>query len=307
MSRSAPRIGLILPLFSGDPAKVLGIARSAETLGYDGVFAFDHFFPPGAPADRASLEVYTTLAAVGATTRRVALGTLVTRAVLRPPGLAAKMVSTIDMVAGPGRMVVGVGSGDPIDEGEHRAFGFPMLSVKDRRAHLEEWVIAVRAVMSGRPFAGTERLAPVPGPLLPPFQVVPPVWVGGLADEVVRIAARSADGWNGWGLSPETFAAKAALLSQEAGRAGRPTPPIATWAGIVLVGEDEKEAAALAEQRMGTAVDALAWAGPAEELPGFLQELAGAGAEWAVLVLTGPPDRKDLVAERVLPELERPT
>ena len=75
----------------------------------------------------------------------------------------------------------------------------------------------------------------------------------------------------------------------------------------MLVGEDEKEAAALAEQRMGTAVDALAWAGPAEELPGFLQELAMAGAEWAVLVLTGPPDRKDLVAERVLPELERPT
>jgi alkanesulfonate monooxygenase SsuD/methylene tetrahydromethanopterin reductase-like flavin-dependent oxidoreductase (luciferase family) len=306
VSGPAPRIGLILPLFSGDPAKVGATARSAEELGYDGTFAFDHFFPPGAPADRASLEVYTTLAAVAATTRRVTLGTLVTRAVLRPPGLVAKMVSTIDLIAGPGRMIVGVGSGDPIDAGEHRAYGFPMQSVTERRAHLEEWVVAMRTVMSGRPYAGSQLLAPVPGPLLPPFPATPPVWVGGLADDVVRIAARSADGWNGWGVSDETFAAKAALLSEEAARAGRPSPPTPTWAGIVLVGEDEKEAAALAEQRGGTGVDALAWAGPAEAFGGFLEGLAAAGAEWAILVLTGPPDRKDLVAERVLPGLRRP-
>ena len=306
MSGPAPRIGLILPLFSGDPAKILAAARSADELGFDGVFAFDHFFPPGAPADRASLEVYTTLAAVAATTRRVALGTLVTRAVLRPPGLVAKMVSTIDMVAGPGRMFVGVGSGDPIDEGEHRAYGFPMLSVTERRAHLEEWAVAMRTIMAGRPYEGSERLAPVPGPVLPPMEVAPPVWVGGLADDVVRIAARSADGWNGWGVPPDAFEAKAAILTEEAGRVGRPSVPTATWAGIVLVGEDEKEAAALAEQRAGSGVDALAWVGPAEEFAGYLEELAAAGAEWAILVLTGPPDRRDLVAERVLPSLERP-
>ena len=307
MTSSAPRVGLILPLFSGDPAKILATARSAEELGYDGVFAFDHFFPPGAPADRASVEVYTTLASVAATTARVTLGTLVTRAVLRPPGLVAKMVSTIDMVAGPGRMLVGVGSGDPIDEGEHRAFGFPMQSVGERRAYLEEWVVAVRTILEGGPFAGSERLAAVPGPLLPAPSVAPPVWVGGLADDVVRIAARSADGWNGWGVAPDVFAAKAELLREEAARSGRSQLPAATWAGIVLVGEDEKEAAALAEKRQGKGVDALAWAGPAEEFPSFLEDLAAAGATWTILVLTGPQDRKDLVAERVLPDLTRPS
>ena len=307
MSGAAPRIGVILPLFSGDPAKVQRTAWSAEALGFDGVFAFDHFFPPGAPADRASLEVYTSLARAAATTRTVTLGTLVTRAVLRPPGLVAKMVSTIDMIAGPGRMVVGVGSGDPIDEGEHRAFGFPMQAVAERRAYLEEWVVAVRAILAGGPFEGGEGLAAVPGPLLPAPPVAPPVWVGGLAEGVVRIAARSADGWNGWGVTPEAFAKKAALLREEAERAGRERAPEATWAGIVLVGEDEKEAASLAERRSGTGVDALAWAGPAEEFAGFLQELSAAGATWVILVLTGPPDRIDLLGERVLPQLGRPS
>ena len=49
--------------------KVLSFARRAEDLGFDGVFAFDHFFPPGAPSDRPSLEAFTTLAAVAASTK----------------------------------------------------------------------------------------------------------------------------------------------------------------------------------------------------------------------------------------------
>jgi alkanesulfonate monooxygenase SsuD/methylene tetrahydromethanopterin reductase-like flavin-dependent oxidoreductase (luciferase family) len=59
------KVGLVLPLFSGDPDRVLAFARRAEELGYDGVFAFDHFFPPGAARDRPSLEAFSTLAASG--------------------------------------------------------------------------------------------------------------------------------------------------------------------------------------------------------------------------------------------------
>ena len=56
--------------------------------------------PPGAPSDRASLELFTTLAAAAAITERLTVGSLVTRAVPRPPGLVAKMAATIDAVAG---------------------------------------------------------------------------------------------------------------------------------------------------------------------------------------------------------------
>ena len=303
MTGSPLKIGLILPLFSGDPAKSLGAARDAERLGFDGVFAFDHFFPPGAPPDRPSLELFTTLAAAAAVTERVAVGSLVTRAVLRPAGLVAKMAATIDAVSGGGRTVIGVGSGDPIDEPEHRAFGFPNLSPADRRAHLEEWVTALRDLFRGRPYPGGAHVPAVTGPLLPRPAVPPPVWVGGQAEAVVRLASRSADGWNGWGSSPDAFRAKAALLTEEAARAGREGAVNATWAGIVMVGEDDAEAKALAEKRGAKGIDAMGFQGSAERFAGFLADLAAAGASWAVIVLAGPGDRRSLVGERTLPAL----
>jgi alkanesulfonate monooxygenase SsuD/methylene tetrahydromethanopterin reductase-like flavin-dependent oxidoreductase (luciferase family) len=80
-----PRVGLLLPMFSGDPTRVVQAARDAEDLGFDGVFAFDHLFAMGGPPDRPSLEPLASLAAVGAVTSRIVVGTLVARAVLRSP------------------------------------------------------------------------------------------------------------------------------------------------------------------------------------------------------------------------------
>ena len=303
MTDRAIEIGVILPMFSGDPAKVLDAARSAESLGLDGVFAFDHFFPPGGAPDRPALEAYTTLAAVAAATERVKLGTLVTRAVLRPAGLIAKMMATIDLISG-GRAILGIGSGDPIDRPEHDAFGFPNLNVRDRRAHLAESVSAIKALFGGEAFAGGRHVPPVEGPLVPrPVQKGgPPVWLGALSDQVVRMAGAIADGWNGWGLVPEEFGYKAKLLAEEASRAGRAA--VATWAGIVLLGEDEAEVDHLLESRHERGMtDDLAWAGSADRFAEYLLTLAGAGSTWAIMVLAGPPGRRDLLAERVLPAL----
>jgi alkanesulfonate monooxygenase SsuD/methylene tetrahydromethanopterin reductase-like flavin-dependent oxidoreductase (luciferase family) len=299
----ALKIGVILPMFSGDPAKVIGAARSAESLGFDGVFVFDHFFPPGGAPDRPSLEAFTSLAAVAASTERVRLGTLVTRAVLRPPAILAKMMSTIDLISG-GRTILGIGTGDPIDRPEHHAFGFPDLSVRERRAHLVETITALKALFEGRAYEGGEHIPAMTGPLIPPAAQGggPAVWIGAQSDEVVRLAGRLADGWNGWGLSPEAFRAKASLLAEESDRAGRSAE--ATWAGIVLVGEDEAEVEALVERRRrSNMIDALAWAGTTRRFVEHLRDLATAGATWAIMVVAGPAGRRELIAERVLAEL----
>lgn len=291
------KIGLILPLFSGDPAKVLAAAREAEELGFDGVFAFDHFFPPGAPRDRAALEAFTTLAAVAAVTERVEIGTMVTRASLRPPGLLAKQASWLDAASG-GRFILGIGTGDPIDRAEHEAYGIPELDKTARREHLEETVTALKALFDGKSYPGGSLVPALEGPLLPaPRPGGPPIWIGAQADVVVRMAGRIADGWNGWGLDAERFAAKVAVLREAA--EGRTVTP--TWAGIVLAGTDERETKELLEKRKARGIDDDAWVGTTDELTAFLGQIRDAGSGWAVMVLAGPADRRALLAERVLP------
>jgi alkanesulfonate monooxygenase SsuD/methylene tetrahydromethanopterin reductase-like flavin-dependent oxidoreductase (luciferase family) len=296
------KVGVVLPLFSGDPAKVLDAAREAEDLGFDGVFVFDHFFPPGAPRDRPALEAFTTLAAVATVTERVAVGTLVTRVSLRPAGMLAKLGAWVD-AASEGRLVLGMGTGDPIDRPEHDAYGIPMLGRADRRRQLEETVTAAKALWRGDRYEGGRFVPALDGPVLPaPARAGgPPVWLGGQADEVVRIAARSADGWNGWGLDPEAFRSKAELLSEEAAGAGRQGE--ATWAGIVLAAADPNELKELVERRRARGFDDEAWTGTTEELTTFLQGLEAAGATWAVMVPAGPADRRALIAKEVLPAL----
>ena len=304
MTVRRPKVGVVLPMFSGDPAKVIAAAQASEQLGYDGVFAFDHFFPPGASPDRPALEAFTTLAAVAASTERVWLGTLVTRAVLRPPGLLAKMASTIDVMS-EGRMILGIGTGDPIDRPEHDTFGFPNLGVKERRAHLAETVSALKALFAGSIFEGGDYVPRLEGPLVPPAVQTggPPVWIGAQADEVVRMAGRLADAWNGWGLLPDRFRVKAAILAEEAAAANRRAE--ATWAGIVLIGEDKADVDRLLESRRQKGMtDELAWAGPADDFVEYVRELADAGAEWIIMVLAGPAGRRELIAEQVLRALQ---
>jgi alkanesulfonate monooxygenase SsuD/methylene tetrahydromethanopterin reductase-like flavin-dependent oxidoreductase (luciferase family) len=294
------KLGLILPLFSGDAGRVLRFARRAEELGFDGVFAFDHFFPPGASPDRPSLEAFGSLAAVGAATEHVHVGTLVTRAQLRPAGLLAKMTANIDHITG-GRMILGIGPGDPIDRPEHEAFGYRTLSKSERRAHLAQTIKALKALFDGKDWEGDEYVPAMVGPILPGPSAPggPPIWVGAQAEEVIRLAGRLADGWNGWALPPGAFARAAAILEEEAVSAGRKAT--ATWAGIVLVGTDEVEAQELlARRRTSGMPDDGLWVGGAENLSAYLDDLGRAGASWAILVPAGPPDRVELIAEIVL-------
>jgi 5-formyltetrahydrofolate cyclo-ligase len=300
------KIGLVLPLFSGDAGKVLAFARRAERLGYDGVFAFDHFFPPGGPRDRASLEAFSMLAAVAAATERITVGTLVTRASLRPAGLLAKLAASLDDVSR-GRLVLGIGTGDPIDRPEHDAFGLTYYEKAERRLHLVETVRAVKALLAGRTWEGGDRVGALDGPILPAPRRAggPPVWIGGFADAIVRLAAAEADAWNGWGMSIPAFAAKANLLRRTAAEAGRTVE--ATWAGIVVVGRDEDEAGAMLNERYRrNMLETDVWAGSAHSLIWWLEGLGTAGASWAVLVPAGPPDRVEMIAEEVFPHMRRP-
>jgi alkanesulfonate monooxygenase SsuD/methylene tetrahydromethanopterin reductase-like flavin-dependent oxidoreductase (luciferase family) len=286
----------MLPLFTGDPARVVAAAREAEDLGFDGVFAFDHLFRMGGRPDQPSLDAFATLGAVAGATSRVAIGTLVCRAGLRPAGMVAKLAATLDLVS-EGRMILGIGSGDDGNRLEHETFGFEGVPAPGRRDHLEETVRAVGTLLRGDAWAGGPHVGPIAGPILPTADPVP-IWVGGVTDAMVDLAARDADGWNGWGLGAARFASKAARLGRAAG--GRPVE--ATWAGIAAVGRDGEEATDLlaSRRRAGLPVDV---GGTPEEVAEALRALAVAGATWTILLAAGPPGRREILAERVLPAL----
>jgi alkanesulfonate monooxygenase SsuD/methylene tetrahydromethanopterin reductase-like flavin-dependent oxidoreductase (luciferase family) len=293
------KLGLILPLFSGDPDLVLAAAVEAEELGFDGVFVFDHLFPLRGRPDGPALEPFTTLARVAAATSRVAVGTLVTRALLRPPGLLAKTAATLDLIA-PGRFILGVGTGDASNHEEHRRYGFPAPASHVRRAHLAETVTALRTLFRGEAYAGGALVPRLEGPLVPPVHNGGPrLWVGGTSEELVRVAATQADGWNGWSLTPEAFRTSRELLDADAALAGRTVE--ATWAGLVLAGRDDREVSELMEDRRRRGLgERVAWTGPAADLRSHLRRLADAGATWAILMLAGPGGRRRLVAQHVI-------
>jgi alkanesulfonate monooxygenase SsuD/methylene tetrahydromethanopterin reductase-like flavin-dependent oxidoreductase (luciferase family) len=304
------RLGLILPMFSGDADRVIGFARRAEEVGFDGVFAFDHLMPLGGPVDGPAFECFATLAAVAAATERIALGTLVARAALRPPGMLAKLAASVDAMAH-GRLILTVGTGDELSKREHDAFGLPYFGPGERRAHLEETVGAVRALLLGRAYPGGDRVPRLLGPLLPAAtEGEPQVWIGGTSEAAVRSAVELADGWNGWGLPVETFASRVgllrALVAERAGGGHEDTGAVeATWGGVALVGVDPAELDGLVERRTaaGKPPPPGAWVVDADGLVDGLRALRDAGASWAILLPSGPLDRLDLIAEVALPAL----
>lgn len=294
------KIGIVLPTFTRSPRRVVETARLAEELGLDGAFCFDHLYPLGGPPDGPSLEAFSMLSAVAASTERIALGTLVARASLRPAGLLAKLAASVDGIAGPGRTILAIGTGDAKSRGEHEAYGFGFLGPEDRRAQLAETVDAVTALFEGRGYSGGRWVPETRGPLLPPPATPggPPIWVGGTSEAVVRLAAEHARGWNGWGLADEDFARCVGVLRAAAGERAVQ----ATWADAVAVGRDRAEAHALRRDREARGRPPL-WTASGAEVAERLRRVRDAGAAWAILLPAGGEGRLEVLAETVLPAL----
>jgi alkanesulfonate monooxygenase SsuD/methylene tetrahydromethanopterin reductase-like flavin-dependent oxidoreductase (luciferase family) len=258
------RVGLTLPSFVEDPEIPIAVARAAEAAGLDGVFVFDHLWRGNPPNRRPALECFALLGAVAAETSRIHVGTLVARATLRPPATLANCFATAQRVSG-GRLLAGIGAGDSQSRPENEAFGLDFGTMSDRVGALHD---AVRATHRGG------------------F----PVWVGGRAAQVREIVA-VADGWNGWGGSPDELERDTGLVREIA-----PTATI-TWGGLVLMGETDEAARAKAASR-SLGADVLI--GGSARIAEQCAEYVGRGAEW---VIAGPIDSSDPANAALLGEV----
>jgi alkanesulfonate monooxygenase SsuD/methylene tetrahydromethanopterin reductase-like flavin-dependent oxidoreductase (luciferase family) len=291
------RIGVTLPQFTGDAAAFTSSARRTEASGLDSVWVFDHLWPLTGGRQRPVLEGWTALAWVAAGTERIGVGTLVTRSTTRHPAVLAQMAATVASVA-PGRVTVGVGSGDSRSRAENEAFGLPYLGGSERVAQLEDTIEVLRRHGRGSvSYRGRHvhvRDLP-PGPRGFP---APALWVAGRSPAAIRVAGRLADGWNSWGSSPRVFAEGVGRLADAAGdRAVEPT-----WGGVVVLERTDAEARATAAARRSPEDSVV---GGPETVAGRLCDLVDAGARHLVLTLpnAAEPGVFELVGERVKPAL----
>ena len=268
------KVGITLPSFRDDVDTSLAVAAAAEASGLDAVFAYDHLFRRDrAGRRRPALELFALMGAVASTTERIAVGSLVARATLRPYATLANGFDTLARILGPERLLVAIGAGDHESQEENETFGLEFGTVAERVAALRDAVDETR----DRGYS---------------------VWVGGSDPAVREVAAAHADGWNRWGSGVERFREQAANLVAAAAR----SPFTVSWGGLVVLADDDDEAEAKA-RRLG-AGDHVIVGGP-DLVAGALRAYADAGAEWLVVgpIDSSDPENARILGEEILPRL----
>jgi len=195
-----------------DYEQQLALAQRAEALGFDAFYRTDHYESFPGPDDQPTTDAWSILAGLARETRRIALGTLVSPVTFRHPGELAKVVATVQGMAGR-RIHAGIGAG--WHESEHRRHGFPFPEMRERADMLEEQLTIVRGLwagIDGWSFDGQHyhvadaRFRPKPAP-------VPWIITGGEGSpRGMRIAAAHADEFNLTSASPDVVREKFVAL-----------------------------------------------------------------------------------------------
>lgn len=176
-----------------DPGSLLHFCRVAEEVGFDSVFISDHFQPWRHTGGHAPFG-FAWLGAAGAATNRVLLGTSVLTPTFRyHPSIVAQAFGTLGAMF-PGRMILGVGTGESLNEVP--ATGMEWPEMKERFARLREAVTLIRQLWSEDrvSFRGsyfrTENATIYDRP---PVQV--PIYVAAAGPMVAKFAGRVGDGF----------------------------------------------------------------------------------------------------------------
>lgn len=309
MAGGGPIIGVRVAQYGSSWEELLALALRAERLGFDGLWVNDHLQSPGRIKGEPAFDALSTLAALAASTERVRLGTAVLSASYRPPALAAKMATIIDVISR-GRLVVGLGSGS--DAAEHRAYGFPFGERGERTAAVRRALAVLRAMFdhpAGADLEGALRAAPNMPP--PPREGGPPIWLAAHGPRLLRLAGERADGIVAAFVGPDEVARRLAVADAARRAAGRPGLACALYTYALPVPsrrEAESWLAPEAEALGTTPARLMRWlsgtgvVAPPGDLRAALAEHRAAGVTDAVLVLPSrvPPEALDALAEAAL-------
>jgi acyl-coenzyme A synthetase/AMP-(fatty) acid ligase/alkanesulfonate monooxygenase SsuD/methylene tetrahydromethanopterin reductase-like flavin-dependent oxidoreductase (luciferase family) len=308
---SALRIGVRVPQYGTSWEGLREGALRAERLGFDGVWLNDHLQSPGRLKAEPTFDALTSLAALAPLTSHVRLGVVVLSASYRPPALAAKMATILDVISG-GRLVVGLGTGS--DRAEHAAYGLPFGAPAERTQGVRTALRVMRAMFSspeGAEVEGVLRAAPNQPP---PVQAGgPPVWLAAHRPRLLALAGREADGVVAAFCGADELARRRSLAEEareEAGRDSALSYAIYTYALPLPSGAEAERWVAAEAAALGTTprrylrwLEGTGIVDRPEALADCLDAFASAGATDAVLVLPSrvPLEAMDALAEAALP------
>jgi alkanesulfonate monooxygenase SsuD/methylene tetrahydromethanopterin reductase-like flavin-dependent oxidoreductase (luciferase family) len=285
-------------------------AETADQLAFGTFWGWDHLYPIFGDMEGPDHECYTTLAAVAAVTKRIRLGAHVSGVMYRNPALQIKMATELDVISH-GRFDFGIGAAWA--EREFRAFNLPFPEPKVRIGTLKETLDLAKLMWSGEPrkkvsysgkYVQATDIFLNPQPVQRPH---PPILIGGGGEQLtLRVVARHADVWHGFG-DLDTFKRKIALIDSYAPDYGREGKDIVKSADAsIWVGDLPDQAAHRLAQLVGGTperVRASMIQGTPAQIEQRLRPLIDAGIT-RFMVSAGSPEFADnwrRISEEVIP------
>jgi F420-dependent oxidoreductase-like protein len=284
----------------------LRIARHTEELGFDAFFRSDHYLSIGeGDGLPGPTDSWVTLGALAVQTSRIKLGTLVTSATFRYPGVLAISAAQVDQMSD-GRVELGLGAG--WFEAEHKAYGIPFPPVKERFDRLEEQLAIITGLWTtpvGERFTfhgehyDVEDSPALPKPVQSPG---PPVIIGGVgAKRTPALAARYAHEFNVPFASVEQTAQMYERVTEACRKAGRDQLPVFSAAQTIACGRTEAEARKRAEAIGQTPPLYGTPAQVVDQIGRFVQ--AGATRLFLQVLDMRDLDHLDVIASEIAPQL----
>ena len=294
-------------------ADQLAVAKTAEAAGYSAFFRSDHYLAMSGDGMPGPTDSWVTLGGIARETSTIRLGTMVTSATFRHPGVLAISVAQVDEMSG-GRVDLGLGAG--WFEAEHEAYAIPFPPLGERFDRLEEqldiltglWSTPVGETYdySGKHYSIKESPA-LPKPTQSPY---PPIVIGGRGPKrTPALTAKYASEFNIPFVDLETLKAGYARVEAAVEAAGRAANSLTYSAAfVVCAGRDDAEVAARAAA-IGRDVDELRSSSPLVGTPGEIADkldpFAEAGVQRIYLQVLDQSDldHVEFFAAEVIPQL----
>lgn len=283
-------------LYRTDYNEIKKIAQECESLGYDSVWAMDHFMW-GINEAGSVFEAWTLLSALAVETKTIKLGPLVGCNSFRNPTLTAKIASTLDVISN-GRLIFGYGAG--WKEEEYRAYGFPFGDAVTRVKKLREGIMLIKKLWTEEKPSFSGDFYEAKGAICNPKPVQkphPPIMIGGGGEKhTLKTAAEIGDIWDRWGASIGEYRRKVKILHEHCDNLGRKTDDIQlSWSGPFLIGKDKNQL----NKKIGRYGQDRGIVCTYDNCIKVLQEYIDVGCTQFVFVISGFKDEKETFMEEI--------